>query len=180
MNLSSTKQRCSGNFTVEFAIVGIAFSLLLVFSADIIIKLAIKGKLDRMSYSAASIIKERTQLFDEEYNIDEGATAQGQDTYNYVSASLARTMNNFDQTNFGYVLDVFTFDGSTVSKTPAYKTGITCTDVEPASGLFITTSWGNTVTLYQVTLCYQTDNWFGALVGKTFNRVQSYSAVMGR
>jgi len=133
-----------------------------------------------MSYSAASIIKERTELFSEEYEIDEGDSQQGENTYNYVVASLSRTLNNFEQENFGYALDIFTYDGTSISKSSAYETGIGCTDVTPSSDLFVTTSWGNVVTLYQVTLCYETDNWFGDLIGKTFNRVQSYSAVMGR
>lgn len=170
-------KRYSGNFTVEFAIVGVVFSLLIVFSGDLIIKLAIKGKLDRMAYSAASIIKERTELFDEDPTT---TTAEAQDTYNYVSASLARTLNNFDANQFGYSLDVFTNDGTTTTQSTPYTTGISCTISSPPSDLFVTTSWGNIVTLYQVTLCYETDNWFGDLIGTTFNRVASYSIVMGR
>jgi tight adherence protein F len=170
-------KRYSGNFSVEFAIVGVVFSLLLVFSGDIIVKLAMKGKLDRMAYSAASIIKERTQLFEEDYTT---TTTEAQNTYNYVVASLGRTLNNFDVNQFGYSLDVFTNDGTSTSKSTPYSTGISCTVGTPSSDLFVTTSWGNIVTLYQVTLCYETDNWYGDLIGTTFNRVASYSVVMGR
>jgi tight adherence protein F len=182
VNLKSTNRRCArGNFSVEFAIVGLAFSFLLVFSADVIIKLAIKGKLERMAYSAASVIKERTQLFDEIYTIDKDTSTEGESTYNYVKASMARTINNFNSESFGFSLDVFTYEDSTVTLDNAYAANtIACTIKEPADDLFITTGWGNTLTLYQVTLCYETDNWYGSLVGETFNRVSTYAAVMGR
>ncbi|MGX9418278.1 tight adherence pilus pseudopilin TadF [Vibrio sp. WJH972] len=182
MNLKFTKrQHQTGNFSVEFAIVGVFFSLLLVFSADVIIKLSIKGKLDRMAYSAASVIKERTELFAGILDVDESNTQQGERTYDYVQASLGRTIGNFDPNAFGFSLDVYTFDGSNVTSTNAYTaSALTCTVNQPSDDLFITTGWGTTLTLYQVTLCYETDNWFGDLIDVEFNRVNTYAAVMGR
>jgi tight adherence protein F len=171
----NSKYQC-GNFTVEFAIVGVFFSMLIAFSGDIIVKLAIKGKLDRMSYSAASIAKERTQLFSESYTISK---SEADNLYTIVENSLKRTMGNYDSTKFGMALNVYTY--TTKINTTSYSKGdITCTIPSPSESLFITTSWGRRVTLYQVTLCYETDNWFGSIIDKTYNRVQSHSIIMGR
>lgn len=171
-----------GNFTVEFAIVAIFFALLIAFSGDVIVKLSIKGKLDRMAYSSASIIKERKQLFGDEFSAVE---QEGIDAYTIVNASLGRTISNFDTEKFGFSLDMYELISGTVSKTTIYNSnssgvGIACTVPTPKQALFITTTYGRSLTLYQATLCYQTNNWFGSLVGETYDRVQSYAAVMGR
>jgi tight adherence protein F len=169
-----------GNFTVEFAMVGVFFSLLLAFSGDIIIKLSIKGKLDRMAYSAATIIAERTQLFDDTYIIDEASTGEGSKSYQIVLGSLTRTISSFDEDKFGYELDQITYDTSGTTQSPIFKKGIACDLSNPSSDMLITTSWGRSLTLYQVTLCYTTDNWFGGLLGKNYSRVQSYAIAIGR
>jgi tight adherence protein F len=170
-----------GNFTVEFALVSVFFALLLAFSGDIIMKLAIKGKLDRMAFSAASIIKERKQLFDDSYDL---TTDEGNKAFQIVENSLKRTMGSFDENKFGFVLTAYSYStGAIVAKTSIVRPeggSVLCSIKEPTTDMFVTTSWGRTLTLYQVTLCYQTGNWYGHLIGKTFNRVQSYSVVMGR
>jgi tight adherence protein F len=167
----------SGNFTVEFAIVGILFGMLIAFSGDVVVKLAIKGKLDRMSYSAASIAKERTQLFAQNYIFDK---SEGDNLYTIVENSLKRTMGSFDSTKFGMAVNVYTYT-TEIEMQPYSKGDISCDIPTPSESLFITTSWGRRVTLYQVTLCYEIDNWFGSLIkNKNYNRVQSHSIIMGR
>jgi tight adherence protein F len=170
-----------GNFTVEFALVGVFFALLLAFSGDIIMKLAIKGKLDRMTFSATSVIKERKQLFDDSYDL---TTDDGDKAFQIVENSLKRTMGSFDEDKFGFVATSYSYStGSVVETTSIVRPQggtILCTVKPPTSDMFVTTSWGRTLTLYQVTLCYETGNWYGNLIGETFNRVQSYSVVMGR
>lgn len=69
MNDRNLKSKQRGIFSIEFAIVGICFSLLLAFSGDVIIKLSIKGKLDRLSYSLVNVLKERTQLYGMDYQL---------------------------------------------------------------------------------------------------------------
>jgi tight adherence protein F len=169
-----------GNFTVEFAIVGVFFSLLIVFSGDLVIKLAMKGKLDRMSYSAASILKERKQLFSNDFSVK---NKEANAIYSVVEKSLIRTVSNFDVKKFSFDISTYELDGSnTVSESFSYTSNhkLKCTKVTPDKNLFLTTSWGNNMKFYQTTLCYETSNWFGSLIGETFNRVQSYSIVMGR
>lgn len=169
-----------GNFTVELAIIGVFFSLLIAFSGDVIIKLSIKGKLDRMAYSAASIVKERKQLFDDEYQVE---NTERDYAYNIVSRSLQRTISDFSTDKFGFSLDVYTLDADTgnVERSTEYPLGgISCTVSQPNQNLFISTTYGRSLTLYQATLCYKTDNWFGSLIGETYDRVQSYAVLMGR
>ncbi|MGY5709041.1 tight adherence pilus pseudopilin TadF [Vibrio cincinnatiensis] len=172
-----------GNFTVEFAIVGVFFALLLVFSADIVVKLAYKGKLDRMSYSAVSIIKERTELAgadnfglrpDDQQNNSQGEAAQ---LYNIVLASLKRTSGSFDDQKFGFQLHVVR---NGVNIILPYRRGIDCESRGPDKELDFITTFGRHATLYQVTLCYDTPSWFGQLIGQDFSRVSSRSVTMGR
>jgi tight adherence protein F len=186
----SSEQR--GNFTVEFAIVGVIFALLLVFSGDLIVKLSVKGKLDRMAFSAVSVLKERTELFDKQpsndkealgdkYTLDDNTfdvtDKQALDTYRIVEHAMQRTMGHFDSRRFGFVLDVRR--GNYVKHwTPT--TGIYCQSIMPARNLSFTTIWGRPATIYQISLCYRTDNGFGALIGQNFRQVSSRAVMIGR
>jgi len=164
-----------GNFTVEFAIVGVFFALLLVFSADIVVKLAYKGKLDRMSYSAVSIIKERTELAGaDNFSVEE---TEVNTIYDIVRRSLHRTTGNFNDKKFGFQLDIVR---NGVNVVLPYHRGIDCESQSPDASLDFVTTFGRHATLYQVTLCYDTDSWFGELIGRDFSRVSSRSITMGR
>ncbi|MCG3722547.1 tight adherence pilus pseudopilin TadF [Vibrio cincinnatiensis] len=164
-----------GNFTVEFAIVGVFFALLLVFSADIVVKLAYKGKLDRMSYSAVSIIKERTELAGaDNFSVED---AEVNIIYDIVRRSLKRTSGSFDDQKFGFQLHVVR---NGVNIILPYRRGIDCESRGPDKELDFITTFGRHATLYQVTLCYDTPLWFGQLIGQDFSRVSSRSVTMGR
>ena len=191
MTLNSIKQR--GNFTIEFAIVGIFFGLLLVFSADLVLKLNVKGTLERLSYSMANVVKERTQLFNRDNNDDANnyqlTKEQANEAYIITINSLNRTLGSFDKEKFGFDIQVFQRDNYGLGNIKPLdrwnsfdekKIGITCEGGEPKKELIFQTSWGRSATLYQVTLCYDTINWFGGLVGKNFSRVSVRSISVGR
>lgn len=190
INLKSNQK---GNFTVEFAIVGVVFALLLVFTADIVVKLSTKGKLDRMSFSAVSILKERTQFYDANFeltptkdkNNQELPDAEVSSLYNIISQSLNRTMSNYQKNKLGMAVEVQTFsDKKTANTLVTYSKGnLGCEISTPLSSetdLSIVTSWDRRASLYRVTLCYDTENWFGDLVGKSFTTVYSNSVMIGR
>lgn len=172
-----------GSFMVEFSIVGLLFALALAFCVDAVIKMTVKGKLDRMSYSGVSIIKERTQLFnDSNFTVTED---QFEASDKIIQASLQRTMTNFDQSRFGSLLEVQTFQTNAAMTPDAIVKheggGLKCspaTALDP--GLAVVTSWGRKTTLYRLTLCYETDNWYGALVGEDYRIVTSSSLMVGR
>ncbi|MZI96020.1 ATP-binding protein [Vibrio sp. CAIM 722] len=191
MTSISTKQH--GNFMIEFAIVGIFFAMLLVFSADIVIKLSTKGKLDRLSYSIANVIKERTQLFGESDSSDddyEVSDSQAKEAYIITVNSLKRTVHNFDSSQFGFDLKVRQrsdygtgdqlVDVADWNSTEKGISGANCEGSVPDKELIFQTSWGRSSTVYQVTLCYDTVNWFGELVGKDFSTIAVSSLAIGR
>lgn len=173
----------SGTFMVEFAIVGVAFALALAFCADTVIKMSVKGKLDRMSYSGVTIIKERTQLFnDSNFTITQGQFTQAD---KIIQNSLKRTMTNFDSNKFGSLLEVQTYQtNSAMTPNTLIKfkgAGLTCTPPNTLDpNLAVVTSWGRKTTLYRLTLCYETENWYGELVGEDYKMVSSSSLMVGR
>ncbi|WP_159654831.1 tight adherence pilus pseudopilin TadF [Vibrio atypicus] len=179
--LVAFKQR--GTFSVEFAIVGLIFSLLLVFSGDVIIKLSMKGKLDRLSYSMVNILKERTQLYSEDYTITQ---AEAREMYTISQGSLARMGgSSFDSTKYKTIVEELTF-ASNGSPNPVrtYSFGAdVCslsTTLRELRHLSVITSWDRQATLYRVTLCYETENWVGELLGGDFRIVSSDAVIIGR
>ncbi|KXO09530.1 Flp pilus assembly surface protein TadF, ATP/GTP-binding motif [Moritella sp. JT01] len=178
MNLNDKQQ---GNFTVEFAVVGVIFSLLIVFSADVIVKLSLKGKLDRLSYSVANILKERTQFNNDNYRLSEAETT----TLNTIATqSMRRTSQNFDDLRWGMHIEALQFDSKDepiVFPFPRGTQKITpSSDMKTLENLAVKTSWGRRATIYRVTLIYKTENWFGALIGEEFNTVSSSAIIIGR
>lgn len=179
LNLKSKQQ---GVFSIEMAIIGVVFSLLLVFSGDVIIKLSVKGKLDRLSYSLVNIIKERTEL----YAVDSKITANEVDAiYSIANNSLARTMGSFDATKLKILVEEQTFSGiNTPNRAVRLPLGKPVCAVpqflSQLTNLSVVSSWGRQVSLYRVTLCYDTDNWIGSKLGIDFTTVTSSSVMIGR
>ncbi|WP_273860651.1 tight adherence pilus pseudopilin TadF [Photobacterium sp. GSS17] len=175
------KQR--GNFSVEFAIVGIVLSVIFVFSADVIVKLSIRGKLDRLSFSLVNVLKERTQLYDEDYEIKN--ISEANIIYTIASNSLQRTLNSYESSRFGAVVEQLTFKSIGHANLPktyifgAYSCSLSQT-IKDFEYLSVVTSWDRQATLYRVTLCYRTDNTFGSLINESYARVSSSSVMIGR
>ena len=89
-----------GIFIVELSLVLLVFSLLFVFSMDIILKLSHQSKLDRTSHSIASILAERRQLFNGNdllcSTADRGCQQAVDQMYLMAKNSLARMFTDFD------------------------------------------------------------------------------------
>ncbi|QIL85346.1 ATP-binding protein [Vibrio sp. HDW18] len=169
-----------GNFTVEFAIVGVFFAMLLVFSADIVVKLAYKGKLERLSYSAVTIIKERTEVYGTDhfdFDPNQQIGSEATQLYEITLSSLKRTTSNFNSEKFGFQIRMVR-DNKNV-RAP-FKQGIDCNNTQSLQDLDFITTFGRHATLYEVTLCYDTPSWYGHLIGQQFSRVSSRSVSMGR
>ncbi len=167
---------------VEFAMIASVIALCLIFVTDMVGKQTLQGHLQRLSYSATNVIKERTQLYNKSTTI---SGTQVDKIYSLVTQSMARTMRGFDETLLGLHLEQQAFD-DTEDQNPLPATTFTrgtCTPVKALSTmstLFLDTSWQRRATLYQVTLCYQDSNSFGALVGLDFSTVQASSIMLGR
>ena len=176
MNVPYLKSKVNGSYAVEFAIVGVIFSVLLVFSADVIIKLSYKGKLDRLSYSLVSIIKERKQLYADNYTLSQNDI----DSLTSIAvSSLQRSSAAFDEKAFGYVIESAGF-----GENPTYNINKNqCTvknKLNDMSAISTVTNRSRYTTLYRVTLCYQTNNLVGNLIGNGFQLVSSNATIMGR
>lgn len=180
INLKSNQ---TGVFTIEFAIVGLLLGVLIMFTGDVLVKLSMKGKLDRLSYSAASLVKERTQLYGEDY-VTTGADADI--VFTVISRSLERTTGQYELERFGMVIEEQTYaaDSTPNALRTMNRGGRDCNldetlgDIE--NGLTVETSWGRQTTLYRVTLCYFTDNIVEDLLDNGFNIVSSSSVIIGR
>ena len=179
----------SGSFVVEFAVISFILALLIAFCGDLVVRLSTKGKLDRAAYSAVTVIKERTALFDQvDLHLLESddQSQQFSDLKDIVKGSLVRTLGTgFSAENFGMTLDVigYSLDGqlmSAISFTLNEDEGISCEPAVAMNTLLSSLQLDSTPSLYRVTLCYQTENWFGELLGKDYGIVSSNAMSVGR
>lgn len=178
-NLKSKQQ---GVFSIEFAMVAVFFSLLIAFSGDVIIKLSLKGKLDRLSYSLVNVLKERTQLYDTDYQL---TTKEVDDIDTIAQHSLLRTFGHFEREHYGLLVEELSF--KQVGKpNPAIseKRGVVACrikqTIDSLESMTVMTNRGREMPLYRVTVCYESDNWIGGILGREFTHVMSDSVVIGR
>ncbi|WP_322803382.1 tight adherence pilus pseudopilin TadF [Vibrio alfacsensis] len=182
-NLKSNSRHLQrGTFSIEFAIVGMFFSLLLVFSGDVIIKLSVKGKLDRLSYSLVNVVKERTQLYEADYELSK---REVDDIDTIARHSLMRTFGRFQADRYGLLVEEQSFEEVDKPNDPVreHRGTLDCDIGKPISqlqDLSVVSNRGRQMPIYRVSICYQTDNWIGDLLGTQFTRVESDSVVIGR
>ncbi len=191
------KYKQKGVFSIELALVAVFFSLFLVFSGDIIIKLSVKGKLDRLSYSLVNIIKERTQLYpavegesdkdnnnSEKEDTDLKIDTEVNNLYKIAKNSLTRTMSGFDENNLGILVEKIIFNNENkTEQSISVKQGFKCNVDKPLTALkqlLVVSTWGKNLDLYRVTLCYETEKWLGSKLDVTFTTVTSSSVMVGR
>lgn len=168
----------SGTFAVEFAVLAFGLVFLIAFCGDVVMRLATHGKLDRIAYSSVSMIRERTALFS---GVDMKASdsTQFNDLWSIAQSSLQRVMGGYEVEKFGMVLEVLTFDDTGVAQPLIIFTDSDDSNCQVSSALGSIIS-GSATSLYRVTLCYQTDNWFGSLIGKDYGLVRSNALSVGR
>ncbi|RTZ14465.1 ATP-binding protein [Vibrio aquaticus] len=182
MNVRNLKSKQRGTFSIEFAIVGVFFSVLLAFSGDVIIKLSVKGKLDRLSYSLVNVVKERTQLYGAEYELD---AKEVNDVNQLAVNSLKRTFGAFDESKYGLLVEELSFKsvGEPNPVIALSRGSVSChvgESIDKLEHLTVVSNRGREMPLYRVTLCYETDNWIGDILGTEFTHVMSDSVVIGR
>ena len=166
INAERKAQWQKGVFAVEFAVVVSVLALMLGFVASIVAQQAIHGHLQRLSYSGASLIKERSKLFQHEPDINE---RQARQLYLLLRSSMARTMAGFDLNSLGMFLEQVQFDENDLSRPVQldFSQGKECRPARQLiqnSQLFLKASNSSAVPLYRVTLCYHTQNWFSTLI----------------
>lgn len=157
INLRS-KQR--GTFSVEFALLGVVFSTMLLFTADTVVKLSVQGKLDRLSYSLVNILKERTQLYGKDDHTLTNAMAT--ELYGFAQGSMSRTLGSYEAARLHGDIEVLSFDQNNRMHTDSKALNGGCKSdqsITAFESLSMTTSWGRRAALYRVTLCYDSENW---------------------
>ncbi len=189
--ISHSRSRQTGTFAIELALVGVFMAICMAFISDMAGKQTLQGHLQRLSYSAVNIIKERTQLYSGDSNITAG---QVDALYEIVSNSMARGMSGFDEQNLGMVVEQLKYDSDwSLDTNPDAKTdtviakGFNCnlnsgSLLDSISQLHFDSNWGSIPAIYQVFLCYRDNNWFGHAIGEDndFVMVRSHSIMLGR
>lgn len=195
--ISTVKRKQKGAFVVEFAILSLVLGALFLFSIDVTIKLSIKGKLDRLSFSVASLAKERTQLYGGSFNLTQ---AQADQLFIIASNSLKRTVADFDRDNdgveprfgmvieevvdlgFGPIYTLFHYKQSAVGSDTGCPLPQTLEQIEQdeTSRLSVETTWNRISPIYRVTLCWDTEDFVSSVLGAGFSTVVSGSSIPGR
>ncbi|MGQ8774466.1 tight adherence pilus pseudopilin TadF [Serratia sp. NA_112.1] len=177
---------------VEFVVISMVLFLFIFFLADLVMRQAMIGKLDRVSYSVAGVLRERIQLYDAR----EQLTQQDVDQSRALAQRILSDMDNkADLSQLGVTVEEIHFynpvDLSDDSKRMKFyrnwHSGVTASCAPPQSlqtlqQLTPKGSYGRWVPLYQVTVCLPTVSWFTRLttgLGQT-PLMSSFSIVMLR
>jgi tight adherence protein F len=177
----NNKKKQAGVFIVEFALLATFMSLLILFTADVVIKQNMLGNLDKLSYSAVNLLKERNEL----YAGEEEATEQEViDVRNLLVTSLSDSIGGFELNEFSLTFEQQLVDNDNHTATgPEFNLNGGCTIntslaslITAIPGLAPISNGGRRARVYQVTLCYNTTNFFGA--GKT--TISAFSFSLGR
>ncbi|MCL9783357.1 ATP-binding protein [Vibrio sp. S4M6] len=180
---SHSKNRQSGIYAIEFALITTVICLILIFSFQAVASLSIKGQLERLSFSLVSILRERTQLYNGNYTLTQ---PEANALYTIAQNSLNRTLSGYDDSNFGAVIEGLTFDSSKppVGTPTRFELGsYHCNvprDIASYQNLSVVTTWGRQAPLYRVTLCYKGVNYFALLHAGNYRRVEASSYSIGR
>ena len=178
-----------GIFIVVLSLVLLVFSLLIVFSMDIILKLSHQSKLDRSSHSIVSILAERRQLFHGNdllcSTADHGCQQAVDEMYLMVKNSLARMFTDFDVKKMTMVIEQQQFKNNNPSNyyvkwLPKQATNCTFVALNTLSALSPETSYNRRASLFQVTICYESDDLTTDIIGSGFTTLSSSSVALAR
>ncbi|MEZ8148548.1 tight adherence pilus pseudopilin TadF [Enterovibrio norvegicus] len=175
-----------GVFFIELCFVLTMLSVIIFLTIDIVVKQSVKGKLDRLSYSLVSVLRERSQLFDgdETMTYDEATKSLA-----LIQNSLRSTLATYEDSRLGLLIEQQRFDANkneisqNINEHIFAMGSYPCNNTTPLSELIDlspVTQFDNKLTLYQVTLCYETENLFGRLFGGELVFVRSTALSFGR
>ncbi|NIH92221.1 tight adherence protein F [Enterobacter asburiae] len=174
MNVRNLWTNRQGSIAVESAIISVVLLIFMFFLADLVIRQATVGKLDRLSYSVAGILRERTQLYASREELS-------QNDVNRIYRLAQRMLQDMDPTantsslkiRVQQLFFVPRADLSNNEKIPVNKPDRTHNiqggECQPAKSLNKLQelsprgSYGRWVPMYQVTLCLPTVSWYQKL-----------------
>lgn len=176
-----------GAVAVEFVLVSLALIFFIVFFADLILRQATTGKLDRVSYSVAGVLRERIQLFDGRENLDQ----QDVDLAARLAERMLKDMHSeIDLARLQLTVEELHFEDplrlndqrKQVKRYQIWRSGSgQCSPPQPLNQLTQLTprgSYGRWVPLYQVTVCLPNISWFTRLTSREQQPVLSSFAIV--
>ncbi|MFI8416075.1 tight adherence pilus pseudopilin TadF [Serratia sp. NPDC078593] len=177
---------------VEFVVISIVLIFMVLFMADLVMRQAMVGKLDRVSYSVAGVLRERIQLFDARERLEQKDIDQSR----RLAEKMLRDMHaNADLSKLRVQVEEIHFNdpsslSDTSKKVVLYRTWRSgsageCQAPQPLNQLTQLTpkgSYGRWVPLYQVSICLPTVSWFTRLTKALDERpvMSSFAIVMVR
>lgn len=172
----SAKRFQQGAFAIEMTIVLMGLAALLMFGADLSQQVLSRAKLDRMSYSLVTLVKERQRFY-------QGREALSQADFNQVDQIAARLLgkqSNEQRGQFGITVQSL-IEGRQTSYTRSLGDNTPCQpkhNLTALTELVPTNDEGTGVPLYQVTVCVTSESWFDRTLGD--HLISSTSVMPGR
>lgn len=174
--------------SVEFVLISLMLILFIVFLSDLMLRQATIGKLDRVSYSVASVLRERIQLFDARETLNQ----QDVDLAARLAARMLKDMHNdIDLSRLQLTVEELHFADplrlndtrKQVKRYRSWHSGSAeqCKPPQPLNQLTQLTprgSYGRWVPLYQVTVCLPNISWFTRLTSREQQTVLSSFAIV--
>lgn len=191
MNVPSLWTDRRASVSVEFVMISIALIFFIFFLTDLVIRQATIGKLDRVSYSVAGILRERIQLYDARETLNQQDVNAIADLARRILTDMNSTI---DLSQMSMHVEEMHFEdpirlGDDRKQIKLYKSWDSgssgqCLPPQPLNQLQQLTprgSYGRWVPLYQVTVCLPTFSWFTRLTSSDEKPVMSsFSIVMLR
>lgn len=178
---------------VEFAFISLVLMFFIFFLADLVLRQAVTGRLDRVSYSASGVLRERIQLYDSRERLNQQDVEQIRSLAQRMMRDMDPTMNTAQlqlQVEELHFVEPSYFGGNqkTISLYRRWHSGAFAGQCQPARPLNQLTeltpkgSYGRWVPLYQVTVCIPTISWFSRLINgqDPHPMMSSYAVVMAR
>jgi len=174
--------------SVEFVLISIALIFFIFFLTDLVIRQATVGKLDRVSYSVAGILRERIQLFDARETLNQQDVDGAADLAKKILTDMNSTI---DLSQMSLHVEEMHFEdpirlGDDRKQIKIYKSwdsgsSVQCMPPQPLNEQQQLTprgSYGRWVPLYQVTVCLPTFSWFMRLTSTDETPMMSSFAIV--
>lgn len=182
----------NGSVAVEFSFVMLFLFAFIFFMIDLVLKQALVGKLDRVSYSVAGVLRERTQLYQSRELLNQNDVQEMLE----LSRRMLKDMNSsVDLSRMGVTVEEVHFmqpydlrdDTMTIRYNNTFSAGNSAQCAPPQTltslrGLSPKGSYGRWVPLYQVTVCLPAANFFSRFInmGSGSSVMTSFAITMAR
>ncbi|RWR03298.1 hypothetical protein ED28_03100 [[Pantoea] beijingensis] len=148
---------------VEFSLISIFLFIFIFFLVDLVHRQAMVGKLDRVSYSVASVLRERIQLYDRRDRISVEEFEQGRE----LAKKMLKDMNP-DADLSSVITSMQVWYPPSTPGTPQihFSHGGDCgtgSSFNDAVKLAPEGSYGRKVPVYRFSVCMKSNSWFRRL-----------------